>query len=55
MEVDRVHNPFEYEDKIFITMSAEEFRRLRFDMSMAAAHMENLDAIVDFLYDTDDV
>lgn len=55
MEIELIHDPFEYTDKVFITMSAEELRLLRFDMSLAVARLEDLDALSNFLYDTDDV
>lgn len=55
MEAERVHNPFTYENNVYIVMSEEELRVLRLDLSLAAAYMQNLDAIRNFLYDTDHI
>ena len=35
MDIDRIDNPFTYEDEIFIKMSPDELRELRFDLSIA--------------------
>ena len=53
MEFERIHDPFSYTDKIFISMSEDEFNQLRFEMSIALAHVNDLFAINQFLYDSE--
>lgn len=53
MEFERIQDPFTFEEKVFVIMSAEEFRHLRFDMSLACSYVENLDALDNFLYDSE--
>jgi len=55
MEVERVSDPFTGGEKYYLILSEEELRLLRFDMSIALVHMKTLDAINNFLYDTDNI
>lgn len=60
MEVDRVYDPFSQESRVYLCMTEDELRTLRFDIAVSLAYMHELDgstldAMNRFLYDTDDV
>lgn len=54
MEIEQYIDPFSNEKAYLVKLSKGELRWLRFDMSIALAHQNNLDSFAAFLYDTDE-
>lgn len=42
MDIERIHNEFDLQDYIFIKMSPDELRTLRFDLSIARVSLPHL-------------
>jgi methionyl-tRNA formyltransferase len=60
VEVDRVYDPFSQENRVYLCMTEDELKALRFDIAVSLAYMHELegkilDAMNEFLYYTDDV
>ena len=57
MELDRIHNYFTYEDEIFIKMSIDELKQLRFDLSIARVCLPDvkLEAIDSFIEESGNI
>ena len=55
MDAERIHLEFRMADVIHVTLSDDEFRRLRFAASIACASGLSMDALEEFLAATDDV
>lgn len=54
MDIERYIDPFTNEEKYLVNLTLGELRWLRFDMSIALAHQNNLDSFAAFLYDSDE-